>query len=61
MSDLLSNLSYSEAMRQLEKLLHDMEQGNIEIDQLEASIQKAKDLAKFCEDRLRNIEKKLES
>ncbi len=61
MSDLLNNLSYDEAMVQLTKMLQDMEQGQIKIDELEATIQKAKDLIKFCEDRLRKIEKKLES
>ena len=60
MSDLLNNLSYTEAIQQLTKLLQDIEQGHIEIDQLESSIQKARDLTKFCEDKLRNIEKKLE-
>lgn len=60
MSDLLNQLTYTEAMTQLTNLLQDIEQGNIEIDQLDDAIQKAKDLAKFCEARLRNIEKKLE-
>lgn len=60
MSDLLNHLTYTEAMTQLTNLLQDIEQGNIEIDQLDDAIQKAKDLTKFCEARLRNIEKKLE-
>ncbi len=60
MSDLLNNLTYTEAINQLTKLLQDIELGAIEIDQLDDAIQKAKDLTKFCETRLRNIEKKLE-
>ncbi len=60
MSDLLNNLTYTEAINQLTKLLQDIEHGAIEIDQLDDAIQKAKDLTKFCETRLRNIEKKLE-
>ena len=59
MSKIDENLSYREAMLQLEKILSDMEEGKIEIDAMAEIIDHAKALAKFCEDRLKVVEEKL--
>ena len=59
MSDLL-NISYKEAMEQLEQIIQDLESGSIEIDQLDVTIERARAILKYCEEKLRNIESKME-
>ena len=59
MSDLLESLSYSEAKQQLQKIVEDLEQGDIDIDKLEGMITRARDLVAFCQERLQRIEQRL--
>ncbi len=59
MNDLLSSLTYGEAKAQLQKIVEDLEEGVVDIDRLEETISKAKDLVRFCQNRLRQTEEKL--
>ncbi len=59
MSDILDNLSYSEAKKQLEKILADLEQGDVDVDKLDVLLTRARDLVAYCQDKLRRAEKSL--
>ena len=46
------NLTYEEAMKRLEALAQQMENGDIAIDVLAEKLKEAQDLLKFCRDKL---------
>lgn len=46
------NLTYEEAMKRLEALAQQMENGDIAIDILAEKLKEAQDLLKFCRDKL---------
>lgn len=51
-----NELTYQKAYSALEKLVVEIEQGKIPLDQLSEKVQEAKDLVDFCTNRLRAIE-----
>ena len=59
MSDLLDNITYKEALHELQSILSELERGETEIDKLEQSVEKARSLLLFCEEKLRQIESKV--
>lgn len=52
-----NDLTYSKAFSELEKLVEQIENGSIPLDTLADKVKKANDYIKFCETRLRIIEK----
>lgn len=54
-------LNYSDAMSELEQLVHDMEYGDISIDELSEKVKRSAFLIKFCKSRLKSTEEDVES
>jgi len=54
-------LSYSDAMSELEQLVHDMEYGDISVDELSEKVKRSAYLIKFCKLRLKSTEEDVES
>jgi exodeoxyribonuclease VII small subunit len=55
------DLTYSIAYSKLEKLVEQIESDNIQLDTLADKVKQANDLIKFCETKLRTIEKDVEA
>ena len=55
----MSKPTFDEAYRQLEQIVSDVESDAITLDDLAAKVKQAKLLVKFCEEKLRDIEKEL--
>lgn len=54
-------LNYSDAMSELEQLVHDMEYGDISVDELSEKVKRSAFLIKFCKSRLKSTEEDVES
>ncbi|MFN7181346.1 MAG: exodeoxyribonuclease VII small subunit [Planctomycetota bacterium] len=54
-----SEISYAEAMKELEKIVEDIKNENISIDELTEKIKKATSLIKLCKEKLRDTEKNI--
>ncbi len=50
------NLTYEQALEQLKKIVYDIEQGNITVDQLNKKVTEARRLFEFCLKKLTKIE-----
>ncbi len=53
-------LTYNTAYSKLEKLVEEIESESIQLDTLAEKVTQANDLIKFCEEKLRTIEKEVE-
>lgn len=51
-----TDLTYSEAFTKLEKLVEQLEEGNIQLDKLSAKVKEANELISICETKLRKID-----
>jgi len=51
-----NDLTYSEAFSKLEKLVEQLEEGDIQLDKLSTKVKEANDLISICENKLRKIE-----
>ena len=61
MSDIdLENLTFEDALAQLENIVRELEGGRIKLDDAVQAYEKASALKKFCEERLKNAELKIE-
>lgn len=52
----MEQLTYNEAFAQLERLVHEVEDKDIQLDALAGKIKRANELIQFCEQKLRVIE-----
>lgn len=52
-----NNLTFDKAYKDLNKLVEEIEDDKIQVDMLAEKVKKANELIKFCETRLRTIEK----
>jgi len=52
-------LSFEEAIEELEEITNKMEKGEIPLEKSIELYEKAKKLIKFCEDKLSNVEKRI--
>lgn len=52
----MEQLTYNEAFAQLERLVHEVEDKDIQLDALAGKIERANELIQFCEQKLRVIE-----
>ena len=55
----MSQLTFDKAYADLEKIVRLIESENIPLDELAAKVKEAKKLIRFCEEKLRGIEKEL--
>ena len=55
----MSKLSFDTAYTNLEKIIRQIEAEAIPLDELAAKVKEAKELIRFCEDKLRGIEREL--
>jgi exodeoxyribonuclease VII small subunit len=53
------NLTFDTAYTELEKIIRLIEGENVPLDELAAKVKEAKELIRFCEDKLRGIEAEL--
>lgn len=51
--------SYEQAFNELQKIVSEIEQGDITIDLLLPKVQRAAELIKYCRDKLRNTEEEI--
>ncbi|MGB4094546.1 MAG: exodeoxyribonuclease VII small subunit [Bacteroidales bacterium] len=51
--------SYEQAFNELQKIVSEIEQGDITIDLLLPKVQRAAELIKYCRDKLRNTEEEV--
>lgn len=55
----LKELSYKEAIAQLEQIVHKIENEEPDVDELTAMVQKAADLMQFCKKKLKSTEEEI--
>jgi exodeoxyribonuclease VII small subunit len=55
----VSELTYTEAYKRLEKITEQIEDGNIPLEDLAAKVKEANELYAICENKLRDIEKEV--
>lgn len=53
------NIKYEEAVRQIERIVSDMENGKLDIDTLTMQLRTAKQLIKMCRDKLTHTEEEV--
>lgn len=53
------NIKYEQALRELEDIVRDMENGNLDIDTLAEQLKTAKHLLKLCRDKLTKTEQEV--
>lgn len=51
--------SYEEAIREIEKILSELENGDPKVEEMGKMAQRATELLKYCQDKLRGIEKEI--
>lgn len=51
------SLTYEQAMKRLEQIVFQIENGQMDVDSLAASLKEAKDLVNFCKGKLLKTEK----
>ena len=55
-----TNLTYSKAFADLEKIVSQIEEDEIQVDELAEKVRQAKELIEFCENKLRAVETEVE-
>ena len=55
----MKKMTFDAAYSNLEKIIHQIEGDTVPLDELAAKVKEAKGLLKFCEEKLRGIEKEL--
>jgi len=55
-----NKLTYTSAITELEKIVEEIESGEIDVDVLTVKVKRASELIKFCKDSLRNTRKEVE-
>lgn len=56
----MAKLNYDKAYKELQEILHKMQDESINIEKMSEYVQKAKDLSEYCKGRLREIEEDLD-
>ncbi|MDR1026476.1 MAG: exodeoxyribonuclease VII small subunit [Lactobacillus sp.] len=60
MNNEVENLNFEEALSQLETIVRELESGRTKLDDAVSAYEKAVALKKFCEDRLKSAQMKIE-
>ena len=50
------DLTYSDAMKQLEEISRSISSGELDVDQLASKLKQAKELVEFCKQKLQSVE-----
>ena len=53
-------MKYEEAVNQLEHIVHQMENGELDIDQMSEQLKKAQQLVKLCRDKLTKTDEEIQ-
>jgi exodeoxyribonuclease VII small subunit len=53
-------LSYETAYEELQRILHELQEETVSIDDLSAKVQRAQALIRFCRERLRTTEEEIQ-
>jgi exodeoxyribonuclease VII small subunit len=53
-------MSYTEAMAAIDEILHQVETGELDVDELAGKVKQASELLKLCKNKLFNTEKDIE-
>ncbi|MDA0728564.1 MAG: exodeoxyribonuclease VII small subunit [Bacteroidetes bacterium] len=61
MTDLPEDLTYEQAVTQLQEILSEMQGNSLDIDRLTAHIQRASALLNFCQDKLTSTEAEVQA
>ena len=56
MNSIQKDLTYSDAMKRLEKIVRKIESGEMDIDSLAENLKEAKQLVAFCKGKLQHVE-----
>ncbi len=56
MKDISKNLTYTEAITELETIVGEMEDASISVDELSAKVKRAAQLLQFCKNKLTSTE-----
>ena len=49
-------ISYNQALKELQEILEDIKEQNIDVDKLSAKVKRAKELINICEERIKQAE-----
>ena len=55
-----TDISYARAIKEIEEILHKIENEELDVDELSASVKKAADLLKICKSKLHETEKEIQ-
>jgi exodeoxyribonuclease VII small subunit len=53
--------SFNDAVEEIEKILHNIESGDLDIDKLSFEVKRAAELIKLCQKKLRSTEEEINS
>jgi exodeoxyribonuclease VII small subunit len=56
----MKNLSYNEAIAEIQEILQEVEIGEIELDQLSIKLKRASELLTFCKNKLKKTDEDIE-
>lgn len=59
MKEISKNLSYTEAITELEEIVGEMEDASISVDELSAKVKRAAQLLQFCKNKLTSTEEEV--
>jgi exodeoxyribonuclease VII small subunit len=55
------DFSFNDAVKEIEKILGNIENGNLDVDRLSEEVKRASDLIKQCQKKLRSTEEEINS
>jgi exodeoxyribonuclease VII small subunit len=56
----MENITYEQALTELQRIVEALENGNISIDELAAQTERATELIRFCQEKLRQTEDRIQ-
>ncbi len=56
----MENTTYEQALTELQQIIEALENGNISIDELAAQTERAEELIRFCQEKLRQTEDRIQ-
>ncbi|HMP14595.1 MAG TPA: exodeoxyribonuclease VII small subunit [Saprospiraceae bacterium] len=56
----MENTTYEQALTELQQIVEALENGNINIDELAAQTERAAELIRFCQEKLRQTEERIQ-
>lgn len=60
MTTIKKSVSYKEAMLEIESILHSIENGELDVDQLSEKVKRVSYLVTYCREKLHNTEDEIE-